>query len=285
MDSVLKKLSVPKPNLSEVQVAAARKLWAEFRQEEGGFKAAATALLTPPGANFKMAKGEVLNYGLSLSPARLSGVANLCPQSTQGCRDLCVNTAGNGLIPLVQQSRVLKTKFMLAYPLAFMTLLASEIDEARAEAKTAKKKMAVRLNVFSDIAWERAVPWLFDMFSDIQFYDYTKWRDRWDDLPANYHLTYSASERDKDSYLSEILTVGGNVTIVADKIDGKVPETWHGFPVIDGDLTDYRPSDDKGVVVFLKPKGKARSKTNAPRGKFVRSSDGFELKKKELVPA
>lgn len=283
MDAVLSKLSTVTQDTSDKSVLAAKKVWAEFR-EANGFNRTATALLTPPGNNYKMAKGDVLNYGLSLAPARLSEVANLCPHSTQGCRDLCVNTAGNGLIPIVQQSRILKSHFMIEHPQEFMTLLAREIEDARADAISLKKKMAVRLNVFSDIAWEKAVPWLFGMFSDVQFYDYTKWRNRIGTLPANYHLTYSASERDTDAYLRDLLGNGTSVTIVADKVDKQVPSTWYGVRVLDGDVTDYRPSDPAGVVVFLKPKGRARNKTTAPRGKFVRSSKGFEAAvKKELV--
>lgn len=283
MKSVVSRLAaVPQPDISTEAIKAAKKIYSDFRVTEG-FNKGNTPLLTAPANNYKMAKGDVLNYGLSLSPARLSGVANLCPHSTQGCRDLCVNTAGNGIIPSVQRARIAKTKFMLAHPAAFLALLANEIDEARAEAKTLKKKMAVRLNVFSDIPWEDAAPWLFAKFSDIQFYDYTKNSFRVEGSPSNYHLTYSASERDSDNFLRDLLDDGINVTIVADKVDKQVPSDWYGHPVLDGDVTDYRPSDPDGVVVFLKPKGKARNKTNAPRGKFVRSSDGFNLLKAVAV--
>jgi hypothetical protein len=33
------------------------------------------------------------------------------------------------------------------------------------------------------------------------------------------------------------------------------PDTWHGFPVIDGDAHDLRHLDPRGVVVALSPKG------------------------------
>jgi hypothetical protein len=31
-----------------------------------------------------------------------------------------------------------------------------------------------------------------------------------------------------------------------------------GYPVVDGDLTDYRPEDGKGVIVVLIAKGPAK---------------------------
>jgi hypothetical protein len=37
-----------------------------------------------------------------------------------------------------------------------------------------------------------------------------------------------------------------------------LPETWKGFKVIDGDKTDERFLDEKGVVVGLKAKGDAK---------------------------
>jgi hypothetical protein len=284
MKSVVSRLGVDQPDISADHVKEAKRVYAEFREGEG-FKKVATPLLTAPANNYKMAKGDVLNYGLSLAPARVSGVANVCHMSTIGCRDLCINTAGNGLIPAVQQARISKTVFMLDHPNEFFTLLMKEIEEAKTEADTLKKKMAVRLNVFSDIPWELAAPWLFTAFPGVQFYDYTKDDTRFGTLPANYHLTFSASERTSDSMLERLLDNQINVTIVADKVDGQVPVTWNNFPVLDGDITDFRPSDPNGVVVFLKPKGRARNKTTAPRGKFIRSAEGFAVPEKKEMTA
>ena len=49
------------------------------------------------------------------------------------------------------------------------------------------------------------------------------------------------------------------------------PDTWGGYPVVDGDETDLRFLDPKGGhIVALFPKGKAR-KDNIG---FVRKKDG-----------
>ena len=42
----------------------------------------------------------------------------------------------------------------------------------------------------------------------------------------------------------------------------KLPETYLGRPVINGDETDLRFLDPKGVVVGLKAKGKAKKDTS-----------------------
>lgn len=255
-------------------VAEAKALWADYRAC-AGFAHASPPLLTPPTSNMKLGKEKsILNYGLSLSPERVSGVVNLCPHSTKGCRSLCINVSGNGYYPKIQQSRILKTKFFVENPEAFLTLLQSEIEEAKALADKQDMKLAIRLNVFSDVPWEQAVPWLFTRNPDVVFYDYTKDWNR-ANLPSNYSLTYSASENTTDTEIENVLNDDGNVAIVADLLDGAAPTLWNDYTVVNGDLSDYRPSDPEGSVVFLKPKGRARSATKVPRGGFIRTTVGF----------
>jgi hypothetical protein len=48
--------------------------------------------------------------------------------------------------------------------------------------------------------------------------------------------------------------MGGNVAVVFDKL----PSTWKGYPVINGDESDLRFLDPKNVIVGLKAKGKGK---------------------------
>jgi hypothetical protein len=41
-----------------------------------------------------------------------------------------------------------------------------------------------------------------------------------------------------------------------------VPDTWQGFPVINGDESDLRFLDPSGVIVGLKAKGDAKKDTS-----------------------
>ena len=84
--------------LAEAEIPShteARSTYAAFRGSQG-HPAQVAQILTNPGENTKLAKGDVPNYGLSLAPYNLSGVVNTCPHSTKGCRALCLNTAGKG---------------------------------------------------------------------------------------------------------------------------------------------------------------------------------------------
>ena len=106
-----------------------------------------------------------------------------------------------------------------------------------------------------------------------KFYDYAKDHKRTSDtLPSYYSLTYSLSE-ENDMSSSLVLARGDNLAVVFDVKRGKplpLTHTINGVSakVIDGDLTDYRPDDTRGVIVGLRAKGKAIGDTSG----FVRSA-------------
>jgi len=97
-----------------------------------------------------------------------------------------------------------------------------------------------------------------EAFPDVQFYDYTKIPARalkWarGDMPANYHVTFSASESNDDASRMVAMS-GGNVAVVFDQI----PTSYYGRSVVDGDNSDLRFLDPVGVIVGLKAKGDAK---------------------------
>jgi hypothetical protein len=74
----------------------------------------------------------------------------------------------------------------------------------------------------------------------------------------NYHLTFSYSENNAVDCL-ECLEHGINVAMVFDTKRGQpLPKTWCNYKVIDGDLSDLRFKDPKGVIVGLRAKGRAK---------------------------
>lgn len=224
--------------------------------------------------NAKTLKGEVLGYrtfGLHLSPANKSGF-NVCQWASVGCRAACLDTAGRGCMSNVQTSRINKTKRFFKDNFGFMSDLRMEI--AKAIISAGKKQMipCFRLNLTSDIPWEnvrkgRTVnPQLvrplnvMEEFPNVNFYDYTKGFTRMMDwlyhkMPKNYHLTFSRSEETSDDRMKKILSLGGNVAVVFRK---KLPKTYLGFPVVNGDENDLRFKDPKGVIVGLVEKGLAK---------------------------
>ncbi len=97
---------------------------------------------------------------------------------------------------------------------------------------------------------------IFELFPNVQFYDYTKHFKRMikflrGELPKNYHLTFSRNEAND----KEILRHGGNVAIVFRK---NLPEKFMGQKVFNADKTDLRFKDPKNIIAGLYAKGKAR---------------------------
>ena len=218
--------------------------------------------------NYKTIKSEkvgVLTGIIYMAPYNLSG-KNVCPGASAGCAAACLNTAGRGAMGVVQKARLKKTNRFFEDRQQFLWDLAGEISNLERQAKAKGLKAAVRLNGTSDLPYERyklsgtkrrdSYKNIMEMFPNVQFYDYTKLENRivGQTLPANYHLTFSRAE-DNDHKLEDVL----KHTSAAVVFSGELPETWRGYPVIDGDEHDARFTDaGPGVIIGLTAKGKAR---------------------------
>lgn len=230
-------------------------------------------LLSSPEANPKTRKNAkvngVLTAPLHLAPYKLSGW-NVCPMASKGCAAACLHTAGNPLyMAAKEKARLARTAFYFNDRAAFLEQLAREIAAHERKAKREGLLPAIRLNATSDISWERHG--IIEAFPRVKFYDYTKITKRalaWaaGAMPRNYHLTYSRSENN-DASCVDVLNAGGNVAIVFDvarsasfpaRLDfgGKLRRA------VDGDVTDYRPSDGRGVIVALRAKGQAKGESS-----------------------
>jgi len=74
-------------------------------------------------------------------------------------------------------------------------------------------------------------------------------------MPKNYSLTFSRSEETELEEIKELVSKAHNVAVV---FRDKLPKTWEGMQVVDGDDTDLRFLDPKGVIVGLVEKGLAK---------------------------
>jgi hypothetical protein len=249
-------------------------------------------LLTP--SNPKTIKGEKKGYVtfiLHLAPARLSGY-QVCPMATKGCTAACLNTAGrSGLAKgegrltvsdiesgkrtnVIQNARIRKTRLFFEHRNVFILRLIKDIMRAIRWTKSHGLTPVFRLNGTSDIRWETVRigdKTVFELFPDIQFYDYTKIANR-KNLPDNYHLTFSLADGN-DEQAEQALRNGMNVAAVFR--NKAIIERYKdiGFvlnglvtPVVDGDDTDLRFLDQRGAIVALYAKGNAKN----DRSGFVR---------------
>jgi hypothetical protein len=236
-----------------------------IRAEQRGTSYTVSSLLTKGEDNPKLAKSdkasaEYRTFGLTLSPSTESGFQT-CASASAGCKRVCLNFQGMGRVfPSIHVSRIAKTVAFFLHRERFLSVLRAELRRTVKRARREGWVPAVRLNVLSDIPWERVAPELFAEFPEVQFYDYTKHGARMlrfcaGDFPGNYHLTFSRSECNESACM-EVLAAGGTVAVVF-QTKG-LPATYKGFPVISGDETDMRFTDAPGSVVGLYAKGTAK---------------------------
>jgi hypothetical protein len=186
----------------------------------------------------------------------------ICPyQIKAGCKEACLNTAGlGGVFPSIQTARQRKTDLFLNNRDEFMTQLVLDVIKFIGACGRKGKKPAIRLNGTSDIPYENIIveggQTIFEMFPQVQWYDYTKIPTRKVDHIPNYHLTWSYSEADsKYAQLFDEVKLKYNIAVV---FKDKLPKTFRGLKVIDGDKHDMRFLDKTKRVIGLVAKGPAK---------------------------
>ena len=243
--------------------------------------------------NAKTIKGQKRGFMTAvmyLAPFKTAGI-NVCPMAElAGCWRGCLTTAGRGGIALanavmspfgievpdnaVQRCRIARTHLWANERDTFWITLHKEITAFVKKAERKGMIPAVRLNGTSDIQWEKFTPYypggfahtIFEMFPDVQFYDYTKIGKRfYSELPENYHLTLSysaASPRYLEMCLQTVRDTGCNIAIVVRDKSAKArmiaAKYWMTLDSIDGDESDLRFLDGKSKAVLLTAKGRAR---------------------------
>jgi hypothetical protein len=225
--------------------------------------------------------------------------ANACPNASKGCIAACLFNSGNARFNQVQAGRYNKSNYLIEDPKVFLEQLDQEIGKLSKRYLKKSNKLCIRLNGTSDWAWENKeeridiidgkevkIPSfvvrdgknIFELYPEIQFYDYTKTAARIGNTPANYHLTFSRSESNQEEVI-QVLNGGGNVAAVFTEL----PETYLGYPVVDGDQDDLRFLDGSNVVVGLTHK-KASTKGGGKRNDLAISS-GFVIETDKLEQA
>lgn len=254
-------------------------------------------MFSPDSGKAKKANGTGwLNLILYLAPHNFAGAGNLCPKASPACIASCLGLySGQASMVAsdapehannVRKSRILKAQHFMRNRATFMASLVRDIAKNYKVATRDGLRVCIRLNGSSDISFEgiaiaidaeqskylmscglECAPGfyknVFAVFPSLQFVDYTKITQRMTRaLPSNYHLTFSRSETN-DREAIEALVMGKNVAAVFETL----PDTWHGFKVINGDNNDLRHLDPRnaaqGYVIGLTPKGpKAKRDTS-----------------------
>ena len=219
-------------------------------------------LLDTTGGNGKLKKTDKSSQeyrlaGLSLLPDDI-----LCPyRNIAECKDPCLESAGMGVFSNVKAGRQRKSDWWHSDRAGFLVQLRKELTNFDKLCKRQGVKAAVRLNVLSDIPWEKhGIP---QEFPAIFFYDYTKNASRLGKTPDNYELMYSYSNAPKyQQHVAKALKSNVPMSVV---FRGGMPKYFKGRRVIDGDASDLVNVKAGKVIVGLVAKGKAKK----DQGNFV----------------
>ena len=207
-------------------------------------------------------KSGFLYAGLSLMPDSI-----LCPWSkTAECFNPCLKISGMAAVyKSVNIARQKKSDYYHNDKAAFFDQLRRELFNLEKRANKQGLKPAARLNVLSDIPYEKSG--IIEEYPNIHFVDYTKNASRLGKTPENYHLifSYSGAPAFQKSNEKAFLT-DAPIAVVFSK---SLPLEFNGRKVIDGDNSDIFNASQKGRIVGLIAKGEAAKKDDT----FVVNSD------------
>jgi len=223
-------------------------------------------LLSDGFTNAKTKKNSLRTFILYLSPYTQNSFGkNVCANATKGCIDSCLFTAGMGSFSNVQKARIAKTDYLLSDKEGFLAQLAKEILYQYAKAKRNGERIAIRLNGTSDLDFftllqKYAQLDVTKLDDHVSFYEYTKninYIKRWEGAP---NITYTFSKSESNSTLiPAAIAYGANVAAV---FRNDLPATYNiggtNIPVIDGDTSDILMIYNKGKIIGLRAKGRAK---------------------------
>lgn len=195
----------------------------------------------------------------------------LCPWSKNaGCFDLCLKTSGRALMfDSISVARQNKTDYYHTEQNEFLTQLRKELTNFEKLCIKTNIKPVVRLNVYSDIQWERHnIP---QDFPKIYFYDYTKQAQRLGKLPENYKLVFSYSG--KKEYQSQVKKALKHDVPIAVVFNPFMPDEFLGREVINGDESDIVNMESGKKIVGLKYKRTKASNDEMLASDFVVNTD------------
>ena len=241
-----------------------------------------TALSINPKTEKSLEETRILHF----APSIISG-QNVCPNAGN-CAKICLHFAGIPyLMGGKKTARIRRTLAFFDDTQLFLELTVTAILYNKS-LLSPDELLAIRLNGTSDILWEtleftvsselskvwqakfgvyivptvyKSIPHMFAHYPElrIKLYDYTKNRHNWAECNSiGYHLTFSydgASNKKNTKLAVEAIANGVNVAAAFNLRKGQdLPLTnsalGRTFNVVDGDLSDYRPSDPKGDTII-----------------------------------
>tara|TARA_R110002012_G_scaffold7672_4_gene35657 strand:+ start:38 stop:766 length:729 start_codon:yes stop_codon:yes gene_type:complete len=216
----------------------------------------------PNSGNTKVAKTAAKEN--PLGPVRLASLSlfpdiKVCPASElAGCIKPCLTWSGLAAVyDSINSARKARTHYWLTDQSGFLDQLRRELTNFSKLCRKQGVQGVVRLNVLSDIQFERfGIP---QAFPELFFLDYTKLSKRLGKTPSNYKLIFSYSDRPE--YAKHVKAAQQTDVPVAVVFKNGMPSEYLDRPVVDGDQSDILNVLAGRVVIGLKAKGPAKKDT------------------------
>jgi len=186
----------------------------------------------------------------------LNGIAyhepgpKLCTPKYVKCIKECFYNSGQLGMPVQQKALQERSNFFKKDFNGWLAMLERDLKAHIRKAHKLNLRPSFRLNGTSDIKTQDLG--LIEKYKEVMFYEYTKDFGQYS-KHDNFYLLYSYDGTNWGECVKK-LHQGLNVALVFDKI----PKTFKGYSVINGDNSDLRFLDRQGVIVGLKPKGKLK---------------------------
>jgi hypothetical protein len=239
----------------------------------------------------KIAKGSKKGFetGVAYMPAnkKFDGGHTCSDEKKAGCGDNCLVYTGHMALPNGVMAREDRFVLFLKDPALFFEILKREILKQERRARKKGFLSAGRMNGTTDLDWTRILfdgRTVFEHFPQTTWYDYTKNPN----LARNYlnhgiDVTLSWYKRLDTSVALELLDQGANLAIA---YYDRLPEFQvmgdRKVQVIDGDETDLRFLDPRGVIVGLKFKS-ATMHTEASERNARALESGFIIESNHVI--
>jgi hypothetical protein len=207
----------------------------------------------------KTIKGESRGYLTGVyygAPAKVAGLPiNACPFATKGCSENCLGIAsGRALWDChVIPARIRRERLRFYFPDVWRERMERGIGRLVRLADRKGLIPVFRPNGSTD----RTVPdWILNL---VDCYDYTKVPSRILTPNPRLDLTFSRSEDNERECMHILRNNLARVAIVFKVRKGEpLPKEYKGIEVLDGDTSDLRFLEPKGVWIGVRAKGRAK---------------------------
>ena len=260
--------------------------------------------LLSANSKLKKAAGRFRAIGLAMAPWKFAGGGNLCAMASAGCVAACNGLwSGMNVTTSTRFALIGRARLYLEFRALFLEKLTTELERFEKLCIRTGRIPAVRLNVSTDIPWEKVAPQIFTARRRTRFYDYTAYTvEARQNLPANYQLCHSWKEHTTFSYVESVVRAGRNIVVPFDSAYAPARGLFGALPAaivfrdratgrtltvgaVNGDRHDIRlrQTDGAGRVVALHGKSGRGKVTAAVESGFMRHhADGATLRRRTI---